>query len=434
MSGITDNGPNGPVTFVKAGPGYVKIGASNSYSGGTYYLQGRISSPSSPYALGSGPAYVFPGAYIFAPPSVFTNQIYLAGNGTQQEPLGAFRASTANTNNITLIGDATIGGSGGNFFGPISGPFNMTFGSGATISGTENVTLSASNSWTGNTIIQSSNHGAGSDVLINGTNEVIPSGFGYGNVFLAGCAASGVDLAVWNLNGFTNTINGLSDGTTTSTGNAVVPANGVITNASGTLSGLVVGNNDASGSFGGTIGGNLALTKIGAGTETLNGTNFYTGATTISNGTLAIGLGGSIPSAANILVYSGGTLDVNAATSPAFTAANVGLSGGTLYGNVPSPGITGALGLTNGALDLIPNTSLAANVFAGALNTGGTTNVVNIIAVGGIVTVYPTNFTLIQYSGTIGGAGLNIGIGACPTRSREAISRMTPLIPASSWC
>src|SRR6185437_16693077 len=41
-SSIIDNGPNGAVTVIKTGSGYVKFRNHSSYSGGTYLLGGRV--------------------------------------------------------------------------------------------------------------------------------------------------------------------------------------------------------------------------------------------------------------------------------------------------------------------------------------------------------------------------------------------------------
>jgi autotransporter-associated beta strand protein len=81
------------------------------------------------------------------------------------------------------------------------------------------------------------------------------------------------------------------------------------------------------------------LTKIGANTLTLLGTNTYTGATTVSAGTLLVDTGASVAASASIV--NGGLLRVNG------TAGSVTVnSGGSLGGS----GSVGALSLNSGGL------------------------------------------------------------------------------------
>src|SRR5262249_27220977 len=82
-----------------------------------------------------------------------------------------------------------------------------------------------------------------------------------------------------DLNGQSESIDGLS-------------GNGTVTDSAAKTSTLTVGVSGGSGNFSGVLqdgNGKLALTKSGAGTETLSGTmNTYTGATTVSAGTLLV--------------------------------------------------------------------------------------------------------------------------------------------------
>jgi fibronectin-binding autotransporter adhesin len=82
-------------------------------------------------------------------------------------------------------------------------------------------------------------------------------------------------------------------------------------NASGAVT-LIIGNNGTSQTYSGVLSGAGALTKVGAGIQTFNTAQTYTGATTVKGGTLMI-LFGSGPPASNIiasgsaLILGGGT-------------------------------------------------------------------------------------------------------------------------------
>ncbi len=406
---IADNG-SGKVTFVKMGPGSIKLDGHNTFSGGLYLLQGRVqftgseigsaATTGNPDGGGTGPIYVLPGAYLF--PSSFpsgasiTNAVFLAGDGDAHEPLGAIRGGVF-SGPITLIGDANVGANTV-MNGPITGPYSLTLGSAATVNG--GATLSnTNNDWTGDTIMTARSN-TGNNTITSGDNEVIPDGFGRGNVSMAGFSTGTVQ---WDLHGNDETINGLS---TSGTGPTCFIEN-LLANS---VSALTVGNNDQSGTFDGVLrdnGGTFALTKIGAGAETLTEANTYSGPTIINGGTLALSDAGSINNS-SIQVNSGGTLDVTALGGDFSTAQPVGLNGGTIIGD----GAAGNLGMTNAALTLVINTA-GTNLVATALATGGATNLININSVAG-VSAYPATFPIIKYSGTLGGAGNNFGIGAVP--------------------
>jgi autotransporter-associated beta strand protein len=73
--------------------------------------------------------------------------------------------------------------------------------------------------------------------------------------------------------------------------------------------------------FSGRLRGNTKLTYNGTGSLTLNGSNTFTGATTINAGTLALGSSGSISGTPSIAIASGANFNVSALTT-GFTLGN----------------------------------------------------------------------------------------------------------------
>jgi autotransporter-associated beta strand protein len=415
---VTDNG-SGPVSVIKAGPGFFKLRGHNTYSGGTYVHQGRIQlsgsevGTSNPDGIGTGPLYIFPGGYLFfaGTGSPITNKMFIAGDAARQEQgIGAIRTSGGwrVDGEVELIGDATIGGNGnvsGGIAGRITGPYNLTLCSGGTVNGTISIS-NPNNDWTGNTIIQARNN-QGGNTFISGGDECIPHGFGKGNVSLLGYSTGTI---TWNLNGFSETINGLSTP-------GVGPTCTILNNG-GTPSTLTVGGNDQSGTFGGSINsgsGGLGLTKIGGGKQTLTGANGYAGTTTVQGGTLALSSTGSFSNSQQITI-TGGTLDVTDVSGGFAHAYPVSLDNGTLaLRNTVAPGIA-SLSMTNSRLRITSVGSTPITVDTVIFATGGDSNVIDIASVGS-VTGYPAQFTVIKYAGFIDGAGFNFVLGNVPTAS-----------------
>jgi uncharacterized delta-60 repeat protein len=154
--------------------------------------------------------------------------------------------------------------------------------------GSGTLTLSAADDFQGLSLLDDG-------TLRIGNAAAIPSGAGYGGVSLNGTL---------DLNGFSIALNALS-------------GSGTVTDSAAGSCTLTVGVDGESSEFDGLIedgSGNVALTKLGAGTFTLGGDNTYSGLTTIGAGRLQVGYGAS-GSAAGTLgagsVTDDGTLAFN---------------------------------------------------------------------------------------------------------------------------
>ena len=109
-------------------------------------------------------------------------------------------------------------------------------------------------------------------------------------------------------------------------------AGNIINNASLTF----IRSNDIS--YGGVISGSGSLFKNGAGILTMTRANSYTGTTYVNEGTLAIGIGGSLSSDSNVELSSTAKFDIS--------AANAHQSIGSLVGSAGSDVLLGANTLT----------------------------------------------------------------------------------------
>ena len=72
----------------------------------------------------------------------------------------------------------------------------------------------------------------------------------------------------------------------------------------------VVFDQSTNGTYAGNMSGSGTLAKLGAGTLTLSGSNNYGGGTTVTDGTLQLGVGG-VAGIDRALTVNGGTFDLN---------------------------------------------------------------------------------------------------------------------------
>jgi autotransporter-associated beta strand protein len=140
--------------------------------------------------------------------------------------------------------------------------------------------------------------------------------------------------ATFDLDGRSQTINGLESTVSTldqATKNTVTSASAA-TLTIGSSSGVTTTFGSGTANNGGVITGALAVTKTGAGTQVLGGSNSYTGTTRINGGTLAVT--GSLLSSGTVLVNDGGSLSgsgsVGAVTLERGSFLKPGNSPGTL--------------------------------------------------------------------------------------------------------
>lgn len=119
-------------------------------------------------------------------------------------------------------------------------------------------------------------------------------------------ASNNSEFSGLDTKGFDQTVAGLKN-------SGVTGANAMITNSATTVSTLTV-NQSGDTVYNGTICGPIALVKDGSGSLTLNYPNVYSGATTVRDGTLALGTNGVVSSACS-LVLAGGTLSAGGTTN-----------------------------------------------------------------------------------------------------------------------
>jgi outer membrane autotransporter protein len=389
--------------LTKTGTGRLVISGNNAYSGNTLLQGGTIVVNGTDLAFGTGTVIISDGTTLASTSNgdIVPNSIQLQGNFT-------LAASDQGNREFGLTGDIDLGGAtrvitGSTLSGRLimpgvisNGGVTLTHGGASSFSnfifgnGTANA-----NTYTGLTTVNANvaltlNKG-GADGAIQGDLTVNSGGavnFQLSNqiadtstvtVNSTGFTAGGSAFAGLELNNQSDTIGVLM-------GNGSVGlGTGELTVGSGTFSGAII-----DGSFG--TGGNL--TKETAGTLILSGENTYTGTTTINDGTLQIGDGGTTGAIAStsVVTAAGGTL--------AFNRTDTLVYGGVISG----PGAVRQVG--TGITSLTGVNTYTGNTIVDA----GTLSVTGSLA-SSTVNVNGGTFIAGNSTALTGTAGVNVAVG-----------------------
>ncbi len=347
--------------------GVTSFDAANTYTGSTGIINGGVLKATVAGALPAPPADGGVGttrsALALDQTGSGGSTLWLAASQAVASLEGA-GSSTVNLNSNTL----TIGAGAGSstFAGAIVGT------GGLTKDGASTLVLSGTNTYTGATTVSGGTLVASSTQAL-GVNSAVTVN-----------ANSILDLAA------SNTIGSLSGGGANSFVRDI-PGSGTVVLTTGTL------NTDAT--YSGIVedgAGQLAVVKVGTGSQTFTGTNTYTGGTTLNAGTLIAGNAKAFGS--GNLTLNGGTLRTTGGPLAVdIGAGNIQFNGGTYVANVggTAPGVTHDQLKTTGVAAISGGTIALVQQNGFVLSNG--TKVVLLLAAGGVV------------GGTAGGTALPAG-------------------------
>jgi autotransporter-associated beta strand protein len=301
------NAVSGTAALTAVGGGTLTLSANSSFNGG-FTLNGPTVNVNANRALGPGTVTVSgAGHFVIGDGLNLTNFVQTStvspGTGFGLLMVNDNTNGTVTTVSGPLEFDASPA-NGGDFVGP-------------TTSGYLNVTGPVTNNTTGT--VSSRNgfvrlSGGGSYSLFDLNQGTLSLGANNGISTNAAISMALSAAATFDLNGFNQSLTGLTDGATSSE---------LVTNSAASPSTLTL-NLSSGGTYSGVIAGNIALVVNGSAGLDLAGTNAYTGNTTVNGGTLELAQP-SLAAGSTVTVASGAFLQLD------FTATNI-VSGLVLNG------------------------------------------------------------------------------------------------------
>ena len=283
FSGVIQNG-TGTVAINKQGSGTFTLSGNNTYTGGTILSAGTLNLGGS-NAIGSTGSITFNGGALQYSTSNTTDYStrFSAGAGQQ------YNIDT-NGQNVTFAGNLTS-----------SGGVLTKIGSGT-------LTLSGNNTYSGGTTLDAGTLALGSANAIGSSGTITFNG----------------GVLQYSLNNTTDYSSRFS--------NAASQQYDIDTNGQVTPVTFASALNSVGGS----------LTKLGAGTLVLSAVNGYTGATTISAGTLQLAIAGAISSSSDVSIANGATLDLDGNSQTIGSLAGAGTVTSSVAGGATlSAGVDG---------------------------------------------------------------------------------------------
>jgi autotransporter-associated beta strand protein len=398
----------GAGNLTKQGGGTLTLSSINTYTGATTITGGTLA------LSGAGSIAASSGVNLAAGGARF--DISGANGGrTIQDLTGVAGTSVVLGGNSLTVGTANST----SFAGNISGTGGLTKqGSGRlTLTGTNTysgVTTVSGGTLAGNTTSLQGNITNNAAVVFDQSSDGTYAGNMSGSGSLTKTGSGNLTLS----------------GTNTYTGDTTVSA-GTLTGTTTSLQGdiinnaAVVFNQTTSGTYSGVMSGTGALTKIGTGTVILTASNTYSGITTISDGVLQLGNGGTTGMIAGNVVVNGADslLAFNRSDTITF-AGDISGTGGIMLMGPGTVALTGNNTFSGGTAiggGIIQVASDAAFGAAGTtLKIGGGATVqalasftsnrpVGLIGMGG---TFDTNGNMLTLGGPITGGGALTKIGA----------------------